>query len=117
MAAPRASAAQGSTQRRVVVGGSSRMSLANVRDAGEKVPDRFFGYGPEGVGKSTFAADWPSPVFLSSEDGIHHLSGVKRFPEPHSWTDLMAVFEELVTGKHSFQTLVIDTIDWIEQRI
>ena len=30
-------------------------------------------YGPEGVGKSSFAAEFPDPIFIQTEDGLLHL--------------------------------------------
>lgn len=70
-------------------------------------------YGPDGVGKSTFAADAPKPVFLGKEAGSYSLD-VSRLPEPQSYSDIIAVIDELRTSEHSFQTLAIDSLDWIE---
>ena len=43
-------------------------------------------YGPEGIGKSTFAAQLPQPLFIDTEGGTRHLD-VQRFAErPSSWT-------------------------------
>ena len=36
-------------------------------------------YGPEGIGKSTFAAKFPSPVFIDTEGGTKKLN-VNRLP-------------------------------------
>jgi hypothetical protein len=70
-------------------------------------------YGPEKVGKSTFAAGAPSPVFLGELDGTAHLD-VARFPVPESWDDLVAATLVLRDELHEHQTLVVDTADWIE---
>lgn len=69
-------------------------------------------YGPEGVGKTTFAADWPGAVFIDIEDGSGHYD-VARYPRPESWTRLLdevnaAAFDDAVG------TLVIDTADAAE---
>jgi hypothetical protein len=70
-------------------------------------------YGVEGVGKSTFAANAPNPVFLAAEDGTAQLD-VARFPEPETWADVFDALDELTRSQHDFRSLVIDTLDWLE---
>ncbi len=71
-------------------------------------------YGPEGIGKTTLAAQFPSPVFLDTEGGTHHLD-VARFPAPKTWDDVTRTITALVSEPHEFKTLVIDTADWLEK--
>lgn len=71
-------------------------------------------YGPEGIGKTTLAAQFPSPVFLDTEGGTHHLD-VARFPAPKTWEDVTKTITALATEPHEFKTLVIDTADWLEK--
>ena len=71
-------------------------------------------YGPEGIGKSTLAAQFPAPVFLDTEGGTSHLD-VARFPRPKNWADVVLAVSHLLTGQHAFQTLVIDSADWLEK--
>jgi hypothetical protein len=70
-------------------------------------------YGPEGIGKSTFASQFPDPVFIDTEGSTKHMD-VARLPRPTSWKMLQ---EELLYAKTDriCQTLVIDTVDWAEQ--
>ena len=70
-------------------------------------------YGPEGIGKSTFAAQFPDPVFIDTE-GSTRLMEVARLPRPSSWKMLL---EEVIHVKTEriCRTLVIDTVDWAEQ--
>jgi hypothetical protein len=91
----------------------SRMTLANVSKGKKQRPFRVVVYGPEGIGKSSFGAGAPAPIFIPVEDGTDHLD-VERFPKPESWKDLRVAVRELITGKHNFQTLVIDTWDAAE---
>lgn len=70
-------------------------------------------YGPPGVGKTTFAADFPKPIFLGAEDGTSTLD-VHRLPQPQSVHDVFAAVKELTTEAHDYKTLVIDSLDWIE---
>lgn len=70
-------------------------------------------YGPEGIGKSTFAAQFPEPVFIDTEGSTRWLD-VARFDRPLSWAQLL----EQVAGAaiaSGCKTLVIDTIDWAER--
>jgi KaiC/GvpD/RAD55 family RecA-like ATPase len=68
--------------------------------------------GPEGIGKSTMAAQFPNPVFIDTEGNTKRMN-VKRFPKPTSWEMLQNEIRE-VMNKHEYKTLVIDTIDWAE---
>ena len=71
-------------------------------------------YGPEGIGKSTLAAQFPAPVFLDTEGGTHHLD-VARFPAPKTWDDVTKTVTALAAEPHEFKTLVLDTVDWLEK--
>ncbi len=77
-------------------------------------PQRVVIYGPEGVGKTSFAAQFPEPVFLDTEGGTIHLD-VTRFPKPTTWEQVTALVEQLRQNSHPFQTLVVDTVDWLER--
>lgn len=90
-----------------------RMTLSAVTTGKVARPLRVLLYGTEGIGKSTFAASAPSPIFLGAEDGSALLD-VARFPQPESWADVMDAVRTLVTEEHSYQTLVIDSVDWTE---
>lgn len=70
-------------------------------------------YGPEGIGKSTFAAQFPDPVFIDTEGSTKKLN-IRRFPKPSSWEMLKNEVKEAMNGRLC-KTLVIDTFDWAEQ--
>ncbi len=71
-------------------------------------------YGPEGIGKSTFAAQLPQPLFIDTEGGTRHLD-VQRFAErPSSWTLLLEQVKYVQSHPEVCRTLVIDTADWAE---
>lgn len=70
-------------------------------------------YGPEGIGKSTFASKFPDPVFIDTEGSTKEMD-VARFEKPSSWTMLMDQVEYVHTHPDACRTLVIDTIDWAE---
>lgn len=71
-------------------------------------------YGPEGIGKSSFAAQFPRPLFIDTEASTMHMD-VARLERPSSWAVLMEYVQELTKDHQGFTTLVIDTIDWAEQ--
>lgn len=72
-------------------------------------------YGVNGVGKSTFASQWPAPFFADLEGGSMELN-VERLtpieiPTLKHVTDLIA---ELHEGEHSYKTFVIDSLEALE---
>ena len=71
-------------------------------------------YGPEGIGKSSFAAQFPEPLFIDTEGSTRQMN-VRRLPRPTSWTMLMQMIEEVAKNPDVCKTLVIDTIDWAER--
>lgn len=70
-------------------------------------------YGPEGIGKSTFASKFPQPLFIDTEGSTADMD-VARTPKATSWTMLKQQVNEIKVNKLC-KTLVIDTIDWAEQ--
>lgn len=71
-------------------------------------------YGPEGIGKSTFAAQFPEPVFIDTEGSTDNMD-VARMDKPTSWTMLKNEIAFIKANSDACKTLVIDTIDWAEQ--
>jgi len=66
-------------------------------------------YGPEGIGKTTFASEFPKPLFLDAERGTNEYE-VDRI-EVRAWDDIQRAFAFLQQPGHSYQSVVIDTID------
>lgn len=71
-------------------------------------------YGPEGIGKSTFASQFPDPVFIDTEGSTKDMD-VSRFEKPSSWTMLMEQLRYVKATQGLCKTLIIDTADWAEQ--
>lgn len=71
-------------------------------------------YGPEGIGKSTFASKFPDPVFIDTEGSTNDMD-VARLPRPTSWIMLLEELQYVEKNPGVCKTLVIDTIDWAEQ--
>lgn len=71
-------------------------------------------FGPEGIGKSTFAAQFPNAVFIDTEGSTYHMD-VARTPEPSSWSMLLEQVKYFKANPQACGTLVIDTADWAER--
>jgi len=78
-----------------------------------KRPQKVVLYGPEGIGKSTFASMFPDPVFIDTEGSTANLD-VGRLPAPTSWSMLMQEIGWVKINKPC-KTLVLDTADWAEK--
>lgn len=77
-------------------------------------PQKVVLYGPEGIGKSTFASRFPAPLFLDVEGSTSQLD-VARVGHIQSWQALTELVKEYNQSRGDFQTLVIDTADWAER--
>ena len=70
-------------------------------------------YGAEGIGKSTFASQFPEPLFLDTEGGTSSLN-IRRVKCGSSWEYLLGCVNEVIKDPSICKTLVIDTADWAE---
>lgn len=70
-------------------------------------------YGPEGIGKTSLASQFPDPVFIDTEGSTNNMD-VSRLDKPSSWTMLMQQID-FVKQTMPCKTLVVDTIDWAER--
>ena len=66
-------------------------------------------YGPEGIGKTTFAAEFPNAVFIDTEGSTDNMD-VARLDKPTSWTMLINEIAFIKANPTECGTLVIDTI-------
>ena len=71
-------------------------------------------YGPEGIGKSTFASKFPDPVFIDTEGSTKDMD-VARFEKATSWQMLTDQIRYVRSTPGVCKTLIIDTADWAEQ--
>jgi hypothetical protein len=103
---------------------SGRKPMLGLTKGKIQAPFRVIIYGPEGVGKTSIAADAEDVVFMCRESGTE-LFNVTRLPECTHWKDappdkdgirrdVWSQIEQIRHGEHNFKTLAIDTLDWLE---
>lgn len=70
-------------------------------------------YGSPGVGKNTWAAAAPRPIFVGPEEGTYNMD-VARYPIARHYKEVLSDLEELLKKNHDFKTVVLDSMDLIE---
>lgn len=76
----------------------------------ELPPVRMNIQGTDGIGKSTFGASAPAPIFIQAEDGLNFIN-VARFPVAQTWQEILDQLKALVVEDHTYRTVVLDTTD------
>ena len=71
-------------------------------------------YGTEGVGKTTFASNFPGAVFIDTEGSTKHMD-VARFDQPETLQQVMDQLAWVLGNPEKIGTVVIDTVDWLER--
>lgn len=83
-------------------------------------PLRVMIYGVEGIGKSTLGARADAPIFISPEGGVDQVKNSKgealdEMPNVSTWDAVREAIRKITIEEHAFQTLVLDSADWIEK--
>lgn len=84
-----------------------------IKNSSVKKFPRIFIYGVPGIGKTTYAAKFPKPVFICTEDGAGELE-IDRFPIVQNLDQFTAHLNSVAKGEHDYKTLVIDSVDWLQ---
>ena len=90
--------------------------LEQVRTGKKPRPPKVVIYGGPKVGKSTFASEAPGAIFVQTEEGLDALD-ISAFPMAKSFDDVLAQLRALATEAHEYQTVVLDSLDWLEPLI
>lgn len=90
--------------------------LKSIKHGPDLKPPRIFLYAVEGIGKTTFAASAPAPIFIQTEDGLGSIDAA-RFPMIETIDNVRQAIGSLYNDPHDFQTVVLDSADWLEQII
>jgi hypothetical protein len=88
--------------------------LAQIQRGRTAKPPRILVHGTEGVGKSTFGSQTPRPIFVQCEDGLDEIE-CEKFPLATTYDEVVSALMELRTGQHEYETVVIDSVDWLER--
>ena len=92
------------------------ISLDSIKRSSCDRPPIILIHGGPGIGKTTFAAGAPSPIFIRTEDGLGNLS-VDTFPLCETFGQVMEALGVLYQEQHDFQWLVVDSLSALEPRI
>jgi hypothetical protein len=87
--------------------------LSSIQKGKQPKPPLILLYGVHGIGKSTFGADAPNPVFIQTEDGLGSLD-VAKFPLAKTSADVIEALGTLYSDKHDYKTCVLDSADWLD---
>lgn len=94
------------------------ISLSSLKSSKTDHPPIVLLYGVGGIGKTSLAAEWPSPLYLPTE-GERPPSDVDMATPGtiDSFDDLLNIFGELLTTEHEFKTVIIDSLDGLESLV
>ena len=90
--------------------------ISSITKGREARPPRIMIYGSEGIGKSTFAALVPNPVFVQTEDGLSEID-CSKLPLAKSFDDVVLQLQAVRDEQHDYGTVVIDSLDWLERLV
>lgn len=93
------------------------MKLSELVKSGvQNKPPRILLHGIHGIGKSTWAAGAPNPIFLPTEDGLTTID-VPHFPVAKTLDEFFSYLGTLIKEDHQYSTVVVDTVDWLQTLI
>ncbi len=92
---------------------SDPFDLSSITSSRDFPPQKILIYGVPGVGKTTFASTFPSPILLRAEDGAAALD-IPTFPALVTELRQMDKIVSALLKPHNFKTLIIDSLDWLE---
>lgn len=90
--------------------------LEKVTQGRQRKAPRLLLYGDQGAGKSTFASGAPKPIFIQTEDGLNEID-CSKFPLAKTLEDVFVALKALADDPHDFETIVLDSLDWLERMI
>lgn len=89
------------------------ITLSSITTKSRPKPPRMTIYGVAGVGKTSFAASAPSPIFMQTEDGLSSIDA-PTFGLLKTYDEAMEAIGVLYNEEHDFKTVILDSLDWME---
>ena len=90
--------------------------LQHIESGRQPKPRRVMLYGTHGIGKSTFGSMADRPIFIQTEDGLGEIE-CDKLPVATRYGDILTALAALYSEDHDYQTVVIDSLDWLERLI
>lgn len=79
-------------------------------------PPRVVLYGEHGVWKTSIASHLPKPIIVQTEKGASQIE-CPKFPVARSYLEARENLEALVAEQHTYKTVILDSLDWLERLI
>lgn len=92
------------------------ISINSIQRRSKLKPPRITIFGVGGVGKTSFGASAPDPVFLPTEDGLASVD-VPSFDLIRTFDEMLEAIGVLATEDHGYRTAILDSLDWLEPQI
>lgn len=87
--------------------------MINITEGVKRTPIKCVIYGPESIGKTTLASEFPNALIVDVENGSNALN-VRRVRCDKSWEELLSTVKEIIETPNICKSIVIDTADWAE---
>ena len=92
------------------------ISMASLRRSTEVKAPRIMLHAVHGIGKTSLGAGMRKPVILQTEDGLGMID-MPTFGLLKSYSEVMETIASLYSKDHDFETLVLDSLDWLEPMV
>lgn len=72
-------------------------------------------YGESGTGKTRFASTFPNPIFVDVDHGMASVTEQVDMVDVNDFKEIETLYEFLKAGDHSYQTVVLDTLNEMQR--
>jgi hypothetical protein len=87
-----------------------------ISKGAKTLPRKVIIYGPPKVGKSSLAGSAKNALMIPTEDRVAHIKCDKA-PVVKDYSEILEIFDYLITKKHSYKRVILDSLDWCEPLI